>query len=119
MPFTQLVRLLEALPAIMDGIDCGISDHGWWLQFDLHHSHQLSWHVVQELAHALNPIEPENKKPTRFFPVSPAPYEAGGPDDCMAWKIECTNNLTPNQCAQLLTNSLPQPIDDPDAWVAE
>lgn len=123
--FGRLVDFLARIPAVetddgpSHGIASGEEDGGWWVKFSLDIGHELAWQAVQEMAHVLNYLSVEERLPTVFKPVSPPPYLNGGPDEFLAWVIECPDEMTPNRVAEWLESRLPQPVDDEEAWFGE
>jgi hypothetical protein len=84
-----LVAFLRRVPAIQGSIGSGAADDGrWWVKLSIDIEHELAWRVVQELGHILNSLAPDERLPTVFMPVSPAPCANGGPDELLSWVIE-------------------------------
>lgn len=124
--FGKLIDFLLRIPALDSndtpsrGIGSGEeADGGWWVKFSIDIDHELGWHTVQELASVLNSLSLEEGMATVFKPVSPPPYLNGGPDEFLAWVIECPDEMTPNRVAEWLESRLPQPVDDEEAWFGE
>lgn len=99
-------------------VGSGFAEQGqWWVKFSIDIDHPLAWNVVQELGHVLNYLSLEEKLPTVFMPVSPAPYVNGGPREFLSWVIECRDrNFSPADCAEWLEGRLPRPVEDPTQW---
>lgn len=117
--FQKLLSYLKRLPAMSDSpISTGKLDDGnWWVKFSLDITHPLAWHVVQELACVLNYLSVNERLPTVFIPVSPAPYLNGGPEEYLSWVIESKDPaFKPGTLANWLEERLPKPVDDPDQW---
>ena len=124
--FDSLLTFIEKLPAIRlpagrKSIGRGTFDNGnWWVKFGLDIDHPLAWHVVQEFGCVLNYISIDERLPTVFMPVSPAPYLNGGPADFLSWVIESKEpSFTPSDAAEWLEGRLPNPVDDPSQWELE
>ena len=116
--FVSLIDYLKRLPALSGEIGKGwFEDGNWWVKFSLDIAHPLAWNVVQELGCVLNYLSLDQRLPTIFMPVSPAPYMNGGPRDYLSWVIESKEpTFEPGTCAKWLEGRLPKPIDDPTAW---
>jgi len=55
--------------------------------------------------------------PTVFMPVSPAPYLNGGPADFLSWVIESKDpKFMPGTVAEWLEGRLPRPVEDLTQW---
>jgi hypothetical protein len=119
--FDPLLAYLSKAPAIKPGIGKGIDSKGlWWVKFKIDIEHKLAWHVVQELACVVNYLSLNERLPTTFYPVSPAPYLNGGPTEYLSWVIEATNkDFTPENLAQWLEGRLPNPVDQMEEWEIE
>lgn len=123
--FDRLVEFLARIPPVETdrsptrGIERGESSGQWWVQFNLDIDHDLAWYAVQELACVLNYLSLEERLPTVFKPISPAPYLNGGPDEFLSWLIECPSTMSPDTVAQWLEGRLPQPVEDEAAWFGE
>ena len=119
--FEKLIAFLSKVPAITGSIGKGAEEDGtWWVKFDIDINHQFSWHAVQELAHVLNYLSHNERLPTSFHPVSPAPYMNGGPDEYLSWVIECHDpSFRPGTCAKWLEERLPKPVDGLEQWENE
>ena len=60
-----LTKFLEKIPAVKSPIEAICYDDGsWWLKLKIDVHHKNSWHVVQELAHAINYLSEDEKLPT-------------------------------------------------------
>ena len=76
--------------------------------------------MVQELGCVVNYISIEERLPTVFYPVSPAPYMNGGPREFLSWVIESKDkDFTPSTLAEWLEGRLPDPVDDLKQWETE
>ncbi|MDM7921186.1 MAG: hypothetical protein QUS14_02710 [Pyrinomonadaceae bacterium] len=90
--FDRLESFLKLVPAIVGEIGKGRFENGnWWVKFAIDVDHPLAWSVVQEFGCVLNYISLNERLPTAFMPVSPAPYLNGGPRDFLLWVIESTD----------------------------
>ncbi len=116
--FRPLTGFLPTVPAIPGKIGTGTSTDGyWWVKFAIDTEHPLAWRVIQELGHVLNYISIEERLPTIFMPVSPAPYMNGGPRDFLSWVTESRDkDFKPENCAEWLQGRLPTPINDEEEW---
>ena len=116
--FTSLRAFLAKVPAIDESIDTGPADDGrWWVKLVIDVDHALAWNVVQELGCVLNYLSLDERLPTVFMPVSPAPYLNGGPHDFLSWVIESKDPaFEPDSCREWLETRLPSPVDDLLAW---
>jgi hypothetical protein len=119
--FAPLLEYLAQVPSITGAIGHGVTDPGgWWIKFTIDIAHPLAWSVVQELGFVLNYLSLDERLPTVFKPVSPAPYLNGGPQDFLSWVIECnTSDFTPGKCAEWLEGRLPRPVADLNQWREE
>ncbi|HLW51578.1 MAG TPA: hypothetical protein VKW06_01945 [Candidatus Angelobacter sp.] len=119
--FQSLIELVSGIPSVNRPVSSGFAEQGhWWLKFSIDIDHPLAWNVIQELGHVLNFLSLEEKLPTVFMPVSPRPYENGGPRNFLSWVIECKDkNFTPTDCAEWLEGRLPRPVEDPTQWSVE
>jgi hypothetical protein len=116
--FATLEAFLKKVPAINGTIGKGRLENGnWWVKFAIDITRPLAWHVVQEFGCVLNYISINERLPTVFMPVSPAPYLNGGPDDFLSWVIESTDaSFKPGTCKKWLEGRLPKPVDDLSQW---
>jgi hypothetical protein len=116
--FDSLLQYLRRVPGISESIGSGRSDDGnWWVKFSIDIDHPLAWCVVQELGCVLNYISIDERLPTVFMPVSPAPYLNGGPRDYLSWVVESKDpRFLPDKCVQWLETRLPRPVEDESAW---
>src|SRR4051794_36349604 len=90
--FNTLERFLLKVPAITGAIGKGRFENGnWWVKFTIDITHPLAWNVVQEFGCVLNYLSINERLPTVFMPVSPAPYLNGGPQEFLSWVIESTD----------------------------
>ena len=114
----SLTTFLKRVPSVDGRIGSGFFDDGrWWVKFTIDIEHPLAWNVVQELGCVLNYLSVQERLPTVFMPVSPAPYMNGGPREFLAWVIESTNkDFSPATCVQWLEGRLPRPVDDAAQW---
>ena len=122
LDFEKLLAFIEKLPAInlpagRDSIGVGSFENGnWWVKFALNTAHALAWRHVQELGCVLNYVSLDERLPTVFMPVSPAPYMNGGVE-FLSWVIESTEpSFTPDQCAEWLEGRMPRPVNDLEQW---
>ncbi|HEX7338313.1 MAG TPA: hypothetical protein VF271_00095 [Rhodanobacteraceae bacterium] len=118
MEFDKLLSFLRRVPSIQESIGAGTFENGnWWVKFALNIEHPLAWQVVQEFGCVLNYISVNERLPTIFMPVSPAPYLNGGPEEFLSWVIESKEpEFTPLDAAEWLEGRLPDPVDDPSQW---
>jgi hypothetical protein len=123
--FEKLIAFLSRVPAVEDndtpsrGFGSGEDkDGGWWVKFRIDIDHDLAWHTVQELGCVLNYLSLEERLPTVFKPVSPAPYLNGGPEEFLSWVIE-GKDMPPGTVAKWLEERLPKPVEDEAAWLSE
>jgi len=114
----ELVTFLEKIPAIEKGIADGFHEKGfWWVKFQIDIENKYAWNVVQELGCIINYISLNERLPTVFYPVSPAPYLNGGPYDFLSWVIENKDaEFTSNDLKIWLEGRLPNPVDDLTQW---
>lgn len=116
--FDSLEHYLGKIPAVCNEFAHGVYDDGtWWVKFRLDINHQLAWHAVQELGCVVNYLSIDERLPTSFYPLSPAPYLNGGPEDYLSWIIESHNpDFKPTTLRQWLEGRLPQPVDNLSVW---
>lgn len=116
--FKTLIDYLEKVPAIEKPIGKGANDEGlWWIKFSIDIYHDLAWNVVQEFGCVINYISVNERLPTVFYPVSPAPYLNGGPENFLSWVIETTDkDFRPGTLMKWLEGRLPRPVDDLEKW---
>lgn len=119
--FKTLTEYLERVPAINSPISTGIDENGyWWIKFSIDIENKYAWHVVQELGCVVNYLSLNERLPTVFYPVSPAPYMNGGPAEYLSWVIETKDkNFKPNTLKEWLEGRLPHPVDDLEQWDEE
>ena len=119
--FTTLIEYLEKIPAIKPPIATGSDSEGlWWVKFHIDIHHQLAWHTVQELGCVVNYLSLNERLPTVFYPVSPAPYLNGGPEDYLSWVIKNKDSsFPPGTLMEWLEGRLPRPVDDLEQWIME
>lgn len=119
--FDSLLQFLARVPGIRGGFGRGrFHDGNWWIKFTIDINHRHAWHVVQELGCVLNYLSIQERLPTVFKPVSPAPYLNGGPQDFLSWVIESNDpGFSPEICMKWLESRIPQPVDDESAWCSE
>ena len=83
--FLQLKEYLSRIPGIQNFIAADYHGKGlWWVKFQIYVHHNLAWNVVQELGCVLNYLSINERLPTVFYPVSPAPYMNGGPEEFLS-----------------------------------
>ena len=116
--FISLVNYLEKIPAIKNPIGTGAARNGlWWVKFDIDIDHELAWNVIQELSSVINYFSVDDRLPTIFYPVSPAPYLNGGPSEFLSWIIETKDkDFKPGTLMKWLEGRLPRPVDDLEQW---
>ncbi len=116
--FKSLVNYLEKVPAINSPIATGTDKEGfWWIKFQIDIENEYAWSVVQELGCVVNYISINERLPTVFYPVSPAPYLNGGPTDFLSWVIETKDKeFKPGTLKKWLEGRLPNPVDDLEQW---
>lgn len=104
-----LVTFLQRVPGIVGTIGNGRLDDGlWWVKFGIDIDHPLAWNVVQEFGCVLNYLSVNERLPTVFMPVSPAPYLNGGPRQFLSWVIESrSNDFSAADAAKWLEGRLP------------
>ena len=109
--FDSLVAYLQRVPGVSGPIGKGRGDGGnWWVKFSIDIDHPLAWNVVQELGCVLNYLSVNERLPTLFMPVSPAPYLNGGPHEHLSWVIESKDpQFRPGTCMKWLEGRLPPP----------
>ena len=119
--FKALIDYLEKIPAIKPSIGRGIDEEGfWWIKFKIDIDNEYAWKVVQELGCVVNYLSMNESLPTRFYPVSPAPYLNGGPADFLSWVIETEDkDFKPETLKEWLEARLPNPVDDLGQWNLE
>ena len=116
--FKSLIDYLEKVPAINSPIATGTDEEGfWWIKFQINIKNKYAWSVVQELGCVVNYISTNERLPTVFYPVSPAPYLNGGPTDFLSWVIETKDKgFKPGTLKKWLEGRLPNPVDDLEQW---
>ncbi len=116
--FSQSKKYLSRIPSIQGFIAAGYYEFGlWWIKFRIDIHHDLAWNVVQELGCVLNYLSINERLPTVFYPVSPAPYMNGGPEEFLSWIIENKDpGFTPALLIEWLEGRLPRPVDDLEQW---
>ena len=119
--FSPLTEFLEKTPAVLPGFAVGCDDAGlWWIKFRIDVDHHLAWNLIQELGCVVNYISIDERLPTAFYPISPAPYMNGGPRDFLSWIIESkSEEFLPGDLREWLAGRLPDPIDDLEQWNIE
>ena len=118
--FKTLTEYLEKIPGVEKQIGFGYEAGNWWVKFTIDITHELAWHVVQELGHVINYLSLNERLPTAFYPVSPPPYMNGGPSDFLAWVIETKDsNFKPGTLQKWLEGRLPDPVDELEQWNTE
>jgi hypothetical protein len=118
LDFDPLLKFLARCPAIRQPVGHGVFDNGiWWAKFAIDIRHKLAWNVVQEFGCVLNYVSINERLPTVFYPVSPAPYLNGGPRHFLSWIVESKDvRFTPANAAEWLEGRLPQPVEDESQW---
>jgi len=116
--FNSLTEYLEKVPAIKKPIATGSDEKGfWWIKFQIDIESEYAWNVVQELGCVVNYISINERLPTVFYPVSPAPYLNGGPNEFLSWVIETKDKeFRPGTLKKWLEGRLPNPVDDLEQW---
>lgn len=116
--FKSLIDYLGKVPAINSPIATGTDEEGfWWIKFQIDIENKYAWSVVQELGCVVNYISINERLPTVFYPVSPAPYLNGGPIDFLSWVIETKDKeFKPGTLKKWLEGRLPNPVDDLEQW---
>jgi len=116
--FTELENFMSRIPGIILPIGKGKTEAGlWWIKFQFDVNHPLAWRVVQELGHVVNYLSLSERLPTVFYPVSPAPYMNGGPEEFLSWVIESKEKeFSPKLLAKWLEGRLPRPVNDLEQW---
>ena len=115
--FDGLNQFLKKVPSIKESISNGIDENAWWLKFQVDIEHPLAQNVVQELGYVLNYLSLEERLPTVFKPISPAPYLNGGPEEFLSWIIQVeSENFTPDDVRDWLKSRLPEPINNVKKW---
>ena len=119
--FKSLTDYFLKIPGVKSPIATGSDEQGfWWIKFQIDIKNNLAWHVVQELGCVVNYLSLNERLPTIFYPVSPAPYLNGGPADFLSWVIESKDKeFKPGTLMKWLEGRLPRPVDDPDQWNTE
>jgi hypothetical protein len=119
--FAPLWSYLARVPSLTPQFATGAFESGcWWVKFSLDIEHPLAWNVVQEFGHVFNEISVEERLPTVFMPVSPAPYLNGGPADFLSWVIESKDpSFEPSKATEWLEGRLPNPVDDVIQWESD
>ena len=119
--FKKLLNYLEKIPSIEKNISFGSDDDGfWWLKFRIDITNKISWKVVQELGCVINYLSINERLPSVFYPVSPAPYLNGGPEDFLSWVIKTKDpKFKPGTLMKWLEGRLPNPVDDYEQWEIE
>jgi hypothetical protein len=113
-----LVTFLRRVPGIIGTIANGRLDDGrWWVKYGIDIDHPLAWNVVQEFGCVLNYLSVNERLPTVFMPVSPAPYLNGSPRQFLSWVIESkSTEFSASDAAKWLEGRLPRPVDDQSQW---
>ncbi|WP_120429226.1 hypothetical protein [Acinetobacter baylyi] len=118
--FERIYQFFSQVPSIQNqrisahGTD---GQHAWWIKFSIDIEHPLAWQTIQELGHVLNYLSTNERLPTQFFPVSPPPYMNGGPQDFLAWVIQCNHpDFSPDIVCDWLEARLPNPVEDETQW---
>ena len=116
--FQSLKDYLQKIPAMKPNIWSGTyDDENWWVKFQIEIGHKLAWQTVQEIGCVVNYLSINERLPTSFYPVSPAPYMNGGPDEFLSWIIKSTDkDFKPGTLMKWLEGRLPRPVDDLSQW---
>ena len=116
--FNSIIEYLEKVPSINSPIATGSDEEGfWWIKFQIDISNPYAWNVVQELGCVINYISLNERLPTVFYPVSPAPYLNGGPKEFLSWIIETKDReFKPENLKEWLEGRLPNPVEDLGQW---
>jgi hypothetical protein len=116
--FKSLTEYISRIPAIKVPVATGTDEQGfWWIKFKIDIENSLAWHVVQELGCVVNYLSINERLPTSFYPVSPAPYLNGGPSDFLSWIVESMEkDFKPGTLMKWLEGRLPRPVDDLEQW---
>ena len=116
--FESLIEYLKKVPAIDSSIAKGSDEDGyWWIKFQIDIDNRYAWNVIQELGCVINYISINERLPTIFYPVSPAPYMNGGPREFLSWVIETKDKyFKPGTLKKWLEGRLPNPIEDIEQW---
>ncbi|MFK7984029.1 MAG: hypothetical protein AB8G86_28895 [Saprospiraceae bacterium] len=119
--FNSVIEYLEKIPSINSPIATGSDEKGfWWIKFQIDISNPYAWNVVQELGCVINYISLNERLPTVFYPVSPAPYLNGGPKEFLSWVIETKDTeFKPENLKEWLEGRLPNPVEDLEQWDIE
>ncbi|MCB0648988.1 MAG: hypothetical protein KDC49_20100 [Saprospiraceae bacterium] len=119
--FKSLIDYLEKVPAIKSPIAMGFDDKGlWWIKFRIDIENEYAWSVIQELGCVVNYLSMNERLPTVFYPVSPAPYLNGGPAEFLSWVIETKDkDFKPGNLKKWLEGRLPNPVDDLEQWILD
>ena len=119
--FKSLTEYLLKMPGVEGPIGTGSDEEGlWWVKFSINIDNPYSWNVVQELACVANYLSVNERLPTVFYPVSPAPYLNGGPADYLSWVIESKDaTFKPGTLQKWLDGRLPNPVDDVAQWAVD
>ena len=117
----SLIEYMEKIPAINTLISFGYYSEGmWWIKFTIDIEHSNAWNVVQELGCVVNYLSINERLPTVYYPVSPAPYLNGGPKEYLSWIIETTDKqFTPEDLKSWLEARLPNPVEDLEQWIMD
>jgi hypothetical protein len=119
--FESLTEYLRKIPAIKTPMSSGSDEEGfWWVKFQIDIDHKLAWQTIQELGCVVNYVSLDERLPTVFYPVSPAPYLNGGPKDFLSWVIETKDKeFKPETLLEWLDGRLPRPVNDLEQWSNE
>ncbi|PZP40803.1 MAG: hypothetical protein DI598_19050 [Pseudopedobacter saltans] len=117
----SLKEFLQKIPGIKSVIGDGFYENGlWWMKFQIDIKNKFAWNVIQEMSCVINYLSLNERLPTIFYPVSPAPYLNGGPTEFLSWIIENNNaEFSSDNLKEWLENRLPNPIDDIEQWNLE
>jgi len=119
--FQSLIDFMQKVPSINNLIASGFYEDGnWWVKFKIDINNQLAWQVVQEFGCVINYLSIDERLPTVFYPLSPAPYLNGGPEDFLSWIIESKDKeFRPDTLMEWLEGRLPRPVEDLAQWDLE
>lgn len=119
--FKSIIEYLEKIPSINSPLATGSDEGGfWWIKFQIDINNEYAWQVIQELGSVINYLSINERLPTVFYPVSPAPYLNGGPNEFLSWIIETKDKeFKPGTLKKWLEGRLPNPVEDLDQWNME
>lgn len=119
--FQSLIDFIQKIPSISNLIASGFYENGnWWVKFKIDINNQFAWQVVQEFGCIINYFSIDERLPTVFYPISPAPYLNGGPEAFLSWVIESRDkDFQPDTLMEWLEGRLPRPVEDLAQWNLE